>query len=92
MKLGPQYIKMREPVCEGKGPGIEPSCEHEVNITRTFLPLLHISIPFSYVLNVLRPTQEYFTSNAGYEFFLQCWLHLSPFKTPKKAFYYLNKP
>jgi hypothetical protein len=28
--------------------------------------------------------------NAGYEFFLQCWLHLSPFKTPKKAFYYLN--
>jgi hypothetical protein len=22
-------------------------------------------------------------------FFLQCWLHVSPFKTPKKAFYYL---
>jgi hypothetical protein len=23
--------------------------------------------------------------------FLQCWLPLSPYKTPKKAFYYLNK-
>jgi hypothetical protein len=29
-------------------------------------------------------------SNADYEFFLQCWLPLSPYKTPKKAFYYVN--
>jgi hypothetical protein len=28
--------------------------------------------------------------NAGYDFFLQCWLSLSPYKTPKKAFNYLD--
>jgi hypothetical protein len=48
-----------------------------------------LSLVFYRVIKAAIDAEKKF-HNAGYEFFLQCWLLLSPYKTPKKAFYHLN--